>query len=160
MNRFSTPLACLALALGAAASPAMAASSTASSASEGVSASVGSVSTSFETSSDSSSKKDKTASGDYKVIEVAEVAERPGTLRMKLQPVATTNAPNADADNSFVLYLPAQAVAQSQVAAGQIVAARQRPYGVEFAKGDTGRAFFLVLHDAWYRELQSNAVVL
>ena len=46
------------------------------------------------------------------------------------------------------------------MAAGQIVAARQRPYGVEFAKGDTGKAFFLVLHDAWYRELQSNAVVL
>ena len=156
MKRFNAPLAVLTLALGAAAVPALAASSAASSASEGASASVGSVSTSFETSSDSSSKKDKTASGDYKVIEVAAVAERPGTLRMKLQPVAQAD----DADNSFYLYVPAQTLVQSQVAAGQIVAARQRPYGVEFAKGDTGRAFFLVLHDAWHRELQSTAVVL
>jgi hypothetical protein len=156
MKRFTTPLACLTVVLGASALPALAASSTASSASEGASASVGSVSTSFETSSDSSSKKDKTAAGDYKVIEVAEVAERPGTLRMKLQPVAQAD----DADHSFYLYVPAQTLAQSQVAAGQIVAARQRPYGVEFAKGDTGKAFFLVLHDAWHRELQSNAVVL
>ena len=156
MKRFTTPLACLTVALGAAALPAMAASSAASSASEGASASVGSVSTSFETSSDSSSKKDKTAAGDYKVIEVAEVAERPGTLRMKLQPVAQADG----ADDSFFLYVPAQTLAQNQVAAGQIVAARQRPYGVEFAKGDTGRAFFLVLHDAWHRELQSTAVVL
>ncbi|MBC7995514.1 MAG: hypothetical protein H7Z15_19970 [Rhizobacter sp.] len=156
MKRFHTPLAVFTIALGSAALPALGASSAASSASEGASASVGSVSTSFETSSDSSSKKDKTASGDYKVIEVAEVAERPGTLRMKLQPVAQAE----DADNSFFLYVPAQTLAQSQVAAGQIVAARQRPYGVEFAKGDTGKAFFLVLHDAWHRELQSNAVVL
>ena len=156
MKRFHTPLAVFTIALGSAALPALAASSAASSASEGASASVGSVSTSFEKSSDSSSKKDKTAAGDYKVIEVAEVAERPGTLRMKLQPVAQTD----DQDNSFFLYVPAQALAQNQVAAGQIVAARQRPYGVEFAKGDTGRAFFLVLHDAWHRELQSTAVVL
>lgn len=156
MKRFHTPLACLTLALGGASLPAMAASSAASSASEGASASVGSVSTSFETSSDSSSKKDKTASGDYKVIEVAEVAERPGTLRMKLQPVAQAD----EEDKSFFLYVAAQTLAQNQVAAGQIVAARQRPYGVEFAKGDTGRAFFLVLHDAWHRELQSTAVVL
>lgn len=160
MKRFNTPLASLALALSTAALPALAASSTASSASEGVSASVGSVSTSFETSSDSSSKTDKTASGDYKVIEVAAVNERPGTVRMKLQPVAANNAAGNNEDNSFVLYLPAQALAKNPVAAGQIVAARQRPYGVEFAKGDTGQAFFLVLHDAWYRELQSNAVVL
>lgn len=160
MKRFNTPLASLALALGTAAMPVLAASSAASSASEGVSASVGSVSTSFETSSESSSKEDKTASGDYKVIEVAEVSERPGTLRLKLQPVAANNEANAVEDNSFFLYLPAQALARNPVAAGQIVAARQRPYGVEFAKGDTGQAFFLVLHDAWYRELQSKAVVL
>jgi hypothetical protein len=159
MKRFTPPLACLTLALGSAALPALAASSAASSASEGASASVGSVSTSFETSSDSSSKKEKTAAGDYKVIEVAAVAERPGTLRMKLQPVAQGKATDED-DKSFFLYVPAQTLAQNQVAAGQIVAARQRPYGVEFAKGDTGRAFFLVLHDAWHRELQSNAVVL
>ncbi len=145
----------LVLALGGAAGPALASSTAASSASEGVSASVGSVSTSFETSSDASSKGDKTAAGDYKVVEVAEVAERPGTLRLKLQPLA------ADAGrDGFVLYVPAQVVAQSPVEPGHVIAARPRPYGVEFARADTGRAFFLVLHDDWYRELQSNPVTL
>ncbi len=155
MNPIHTRLATLAIALGVAAAPAHAASTAASSASEGASASVGSVSDSFEKSSDSSSKKDKVAAGDYKVIEVAEMAERPGTLRMKLQPLAEANA-----DNAFFLYLPAKALEQTTITAGQTVAARERAYGVEFAQADTGKAFFLVLHDAWYRELQSNAVVL
>lgn len=155
MNTLPIRLASLAIALGAAASPAAASSTAASSASEGGSASVGSVSTSFEKSSDSSSKKEKTAAGDYKVIEVAALAERPGMLRMKLQPVADSGE-----DKAFFLYLPEQALAQNPVAAGQVVSARERAYGMEFARADTGRAFFLVLHDAWYRELQSKAVVL
>jgi hypothetical protein len=146
--------ATLALAL-AAGLPAQAGSSASSASSEGSSVSVGSVSDSFETSSGSSSTTEKTAAGDYKVIDVAEMAERPGTLRMTLQAVAD----NADGAN-FTLYLPAQVLAQTPLAAGQLVSARPRPYGVEFAKADTGRAFYLVLHDAWYRELQSNAVVL
>lgn len=150
-------LATLAFVLGSAALTASisshASSTAASSASEGVSASVGSVSTSFEKSSDASSKKDKTAAGDYKVTEVAEVAERPGTVRLKLQAVA-------QADDSFYLYVPAQVAAQHPVAAGAVIAARPRPYGVEFARAETGRAFFLVMHDDWYRELQSNAVTL
>jgi hypothetical protein len=81
--------------------------------------------------------------------------ERPGTLRLKLQPVA-----DASEDSAFFLYVPEKALAQTAVAVGQTVAARTRPYGVEFAQADTGRAFFLVLHDDWYRELQSNAVTL
>lgn len=149
-------LTTLALVLGAAALPAFASSTAASSASEGVSASVGSVSTSFEKSSDASSKGDKTAAGDYKVTEVAKVAERPGTVRLALQPVAA----EARADDSFYLYVPAQVVARDPVAAGQVITAKPRPYGVEFARADTGRAFFLVMHDAWHRELQSNAVTL
>ncbi|MBX3621704.1 MAG: hypothetical protein KF891_17170 [Rhizobacter sp.] len=156
----STRLAPLALVLCSAALsaalPAHASSTAASSASEGVSASVGSASDSFETSSDGSSKNDKTAAGDYKVVDVAEVAERPGTLRMTLQPVAAA----AGADRPFVLYVPAKVMAQTPVAAGEIVTATPRPYGVEFAKGDTGRPFYLVLQDTWYRELQSNAVTL
>jgi hypothetical protein len=158
----SVRLACLvssvALGLGSTALPVLASSTAASSASEGASASVGSVSTSFETSSDASSKKEKTAAGDYKLIDVADVAERPGTLRLTLQPVAA--AATAKADDNFILYVPAQVVAQNTVATGQVVSARPRAYGVEFAKADTGRAFFLVLHDEWHRELQSNAVTL
>jgi hypothetical protein len=93
--------------------------------------------------------------GDYKVIEVAAVADRPGTVRMKLQAVADPSA-----DGEFFLYLPQQIFDKSPLGAGQIVAARQRPYGVEFARGDTRQAFFLVLDDAAYRDLKSNAVVL
>lgn len=146
----------LAFVLGSAALPVFASSTAASSASEGVSASVGSVSTSFEKSSDASSKKDKTAAGDYKVTEVAEVAERPGTVRLTLAPVAA----DAQADDSFVLYVPAQVVARDPVAPGQVITAKPRVYGVEFAHADTGRAFFLVMHDAWHRELQTHAVTL
>jgi hypothetical protein len=160
----SVRLACLvssvALGLGSTALPVLASSTAASSASEGASASVGSVSTSFETSSDASSKKEKTAAGDYKLIDVADVAERPGTLRLTLQPVAAAATATAKADDHFILYVPAQVVAQNTVATGQVVSARPRAYGVEFAKADTGRAFFLVLHDEWHRELQSNAVTL
>lgn len=152
----SCHLAALALALGCTTLPALASSTAASSASEGVSASVGSVSTSFEKSSDASSKGEKTAAGDYKVIEVAEVAERPGTVRLKLEPVAAT----AKADDGFYLYVPAQVAALDPVAAGQVITAKPRTYGVEFARAETGRAFFLVLHDAVYRELQSNPVTL
>lgn len=156
-TRLATPLAAAAaLALGMAALPVFASSTAASSASEGISASVGSASTSFEKSSDASSKKDKTAAGDYKVTEVAEVAERPGTVRLTLAPVAADAKP----DDSFVLYVPAQVVAGDPVATGQVITAKQRVYGVEFTKADTGRAFFLVMHDAWHRELQSNAVTL
>jgi hypothetical protein len=158
----STRLAPFALVLCSAALtaafPAHASSTAASSASEGVSASVGSASDSFETSSDGSSKKDKTAAGDYKVVDVAEVAERPGILRMTLQPV--TAAPAAAGDQAFVLYVPAKVMAQTPVAAGEVVTAKPRPYGVEFTKAATGRAFYLVLQDDWYRELQSNAVTL
>lgn len=155
MTPIPARLTALVFAFGAAAMPVMASSTTASSASEGASASVGSVSTSFEKSSDGSSKKTDVAAGNYKVIEVTAMADRPGTLRMKLQPVA-----DAGEDKAFFLYVPAKTLEQSPLAAGQVVAARQRPYGIEFAKGDTGKAFFLVLHDDWYRELQSNAVVL
>lgn len=131
------------------------ASSTASSAS---SDSIGSSSDSVRKSSDSSSKGGDVAEGDYKVIEVAAVAERAGMVRMKLQAVAAPA--DAQEDGEFYLYLPQQAFDSSRLTTGQVVAARHRDYGVEFANADTRRAFFLVLHDAWYRELQSNPVVL
>ena len=142
--------ALVALLLAAAALPAGAASSTSSAASEGVSASVGSLSTSVEQSSNSSSKDDKVADGDYTVIEVAEATGRPGRLRLTLQRQGMT----------LVLYAPQEAVHRAGVAAGQVVAARQRPFGVEFAAGEPRRAFFLALHDGWLPELQTRAVSL
>ncbi len=131
----------------------LAASSASSASSEGSSASVGSVSTSFEKSSDSSSKGDKVAAGDYKVIQMADAADRPGVLRVTLQATA-------DAANTFVLLLPQAAAAQGQVALGAVIQARPREFGLEFAAGAPRQPFYLVLHDAAYRELRTQVVTL
>ena len=155
-------LAALALALLAAAvnAPALAsgasASSAGSSAAGGSSASVGassdSIGTSSNTSSDSS-KTEKVAEGKYQVIELAAAEDRPGRMRLKLQPVDA----GAQAE-SFELYLPLATVEQAQLAEGKLVSALRRPYGLEFAHADSGEAFFLVLHDGWQRDMASRPV--
>lgn len=152
-DRLIAPLAASMALLGAAASlPAQAASSASSASLDGSSASVGSVSDSFQGSSNSSSKKDgKVAAGDYRIVEIADVAARPGMARLHLQ--AAT-----DADDGFYLYVPRSTVAAGALADGHTVTARPRPYGVEFAHA--GTAFFLMLQDDWYRELQTRPVVL
>jgi hypothetical protein len=155
ISKTLVPFAHVALVFGAATLPAHAASSASSASSDGVSASVGSISTSFEKSSDSSSQAKPVAAGDYKVIEVAAAPARPGTVRLTLQAVA-----DASAEGEFYLYLPQEAAAQGGVAAGQVVTARARAYGLEFAQAGTKEAFFLVLDDAWYRELQTKVVTL
>ena len=152
----SKNIAAIALLFGAIAMPCLAASSASSAVSDSFTTSSGSVSDSFGKSSDSSSKDDKkVADGDYRIIDVAAVPERPGTLRMTLQPLADQGK-----DGEFFLYLPQAVVEQSRLAQGGVVTARQRPYGVEFAQGPARQAFFLVLSDEWYRELQTHAVVL
>lgn len=151
IRRFLAPVA--ALALAAATLPALAASSAASSASDSLSTSVGSVSESFQGSSESSNRPNRTADGDYKVIQVAAADERPGKLRVTLQPAAGTG-------EAFELYLPQKAADAGGVAVGQVVSARNRDYGVEFARADNRQPFYLVLEDAWYQELASNPVTL
>jgi hypothetical protein len=147
-------LLCAALAF-AAPLPALAGSSAASSASDSLSTSVGSISTSIEKSSASSTTDEKkVADGDYQLLEMAELAERPGMLRLRLQALA-----GADKQEFFLL-LPRQAAEAGRLAEGKIVTAQQRPYGLEFAAAETKAAFFLVLDDAWHRELQSHPVVL
>lgn len=153
MTRTPSCLAALTLMLGALAMPALAASSASSASSEASSASVGSISTSFEKSSNSSSKGKDVAEGDYRVTNVAQAEQRPGHLRVTLQALATPGA-----EGQVVLLLPQQAVERGAVAAGQIVAAHHRPYGIEFAKADT--PFFLVLHDAWFDELSTRPLTL
>ena len=155
MTHYQHRLAALAVLLCAAALPSMAASSAASSASDSIGTSVGSISGSIQKSSDSSSTTTKVADGDYKIIDMATVDERPGMVRVKLQAVLDRGA-----DGEFFLYLPHDVASQSGLAQGGIVTARQRPYGVEFAQGQAKQAFFLVLSDDWYRELQTTAVVL
>ncbi len=155
MTAIKPCLASITLLLGAVALQAQAASSTASAASESVTTLVGSLSGSIQNSSNSSSKDTKVAEGDYRIIEVAAVAERPGTARLTLHAVA-----DGGADSDFFLFLPQRAVEQGRLVQGGTVTARQRPYGVEFAQGEPRQAFFLVLRDDWYRELNTTAVAL
>lgn len=130
-----------------------AAESFASSASSAGSASVGSLSDSLHDSSGSSTH--EIAQGDYRIVDVAQ-AERPDTLRMKMQPVARAN------DDTVVIYLdvPRAALGDRTAAPGDIVGVRQRPYGYEFAWADTGVAFFLVLAADWQRDLDLRPVRL
>jgi hypothetical protein len=139
--------------LAAASLPALAASSAASSASESLSTSVGSISNSFRGSSDSSTGPTRTTDGDYRVVDVAQ-ADQPGMLALTLQPAAPGQG------EAFVLVLPQQAADNGGVAVGGVVRAANRPYGVEFARADNRQAFFLVLDDDWYRELDSHPVTL
>jgi hypothetical protein len=149
-----TRLALLALLCATAATPGLA-ESFASSASSAGSASLGSVSDSIKGSSNSSSPNRQVAEGDYRVIEIADVADRPGVLRLRLE------ASQRSADSSeFFLDLPQAALGTRGLAAGDVVSARRRPYGLEFARADTREAFFLVLADDWYRELDAHALTL
>ena len=153
---FRQVLAPFTMLLCAAAAPCIAASSAASSASTSLQASSGGISTSIEKSSDSSSKDKKVAEGDYRIIDIAAVAERPGTLRLKLRLLAA--APGADGE--FFLLLPTAVADEARLAEGTVVTARHRPYGLEFAQGEPRQAFFLALSDDWIRELQTTAVAL
>jgi hypothetical protein len=147
--------------------PLWAASSASSAASDSVTQILGSFSNSLGKSSDSSKGGEKAAAGDYKIIEVAEVFEDLKTaqadpsivgterLRLKLQAVA-----DASPAGELYLYLPRAAVAQGRLQAGHVVTAKPRPYGVEFSATATQQAFFLVLHDDWYQDLQTRVVSL
>ena len=154
MTFTSIRLACLSCLCIATAAPCLA-DSLASSASSAGSASSASISDSIDRSSDSSKRDKQVAEGDYRIVEVAAVADRPGTLRLKMQPTA----PQGGA-GEFTLDLPQPTFDRQGLAPGAIVSARRRAYGLEFARADTHEPFFLVLADAWQRELESHAVTL
>jgi hypothetical protein len=139
----------------ASAGPSMAEGSASSASSAGSSASLGSVSTSLGASSNSSQNKATAANGDYRIVDIAAAPDRPGSVRLTLQ-----GAADAGADSEFYLYLPQTVADQARLVEGGTVSARQRPYGIEFATGQERQAFFLVLADDWYRELQARAVQL
>jgi hypothetical protein len=141
------------LALLAAAVPCFAESSVASSASDSVSVSLAKISDSISNSSQSSSNRDaRNAQGDYKVIDVAEVAGRPGMVQLHLQPLAE--------GEDFLLTLPRQAAANGHVEKNGIVTALQRPYGIEFATTQPRAAFFLALADDVVRDTKMAPVAL
>ena len=124
------------------------ATSVASSAAEAGSSASGSVSDSFKASSNSSGG-ERRAEGRYRVTEVAQADA--GRLRLTLQ---------REGAEPVALTLPQQAVAARPVKVGDEVQATPQAYGVAFAHADTGRAFFLVLDDAWHRELAARPVSL
>lgn len=116
--------------------------------------SIGSSSTSIEKSSNSVSGGKQVAQGEYTVLDVAALEQRPGMLRVHLQAV--------NGSDDFYLLLPRQTAQRVALAPGQVIAAQQRPYGIAFAatspRTDHQETFFLVLDDAWYRELESRLV--
>jgi hypothetical protein len=135
------------------------AESFASSASSAGSAASGSVSDSLHASSESSTGRKEAANGDYRVIGVAELPQRAGVLRLKLRAVRPRDNDLAE----LALDVPRDALARRALAEGDLVSARARPYGIEFAYGDGERAnqaFFLVLADDWQRELAPRVVEL
>jgi hypothetical protein len=140
--------------------PAFADSLSASSAAGGSSASSASSATSassasLEKSSDSSSKTKSVAEGPYRILDVADVPERPGLVRLKLQAMADPGPQGA-----LVVLVPQPDIDRSRLQAGQTLNVRQRPYGLEFADEGTREAVFLVLEDGWSRELPSRPVTL
>ncbi len=164
MKKFLKTALLLATTLTLSLSGAVALADSTSSASSASSTSIGSSSTSIEKSSNSSSAKEKVAQGHYKVLDVAALADNPDMLRVRLQAVlALETASGAEPSAPFDLLLARQAAERAQLAAGHIIAAEHRPYGVAFATIDTGgktSPFFLVLDDVWYRELESRPVVI
>lgn len=152
--RLSLPLlACLLAGLALPALPAAASTSASSASSEGISASVGSVSTSIEGSSNSSSPGGKTAEGPYRVIHVAAAPDRPGLVRVALEPVQAGAGGQA-----FALLLPEATAASARLAAGDVIVATAREYGVQFARADAAEPFFLVVDDRQLPELKTRAI--
>lgn len=128
------------------------AESLASSAASAGSASSGSVSDSLQGSSHSSSGGDRVATGDYRIIDVAQAPQRSDRVRLTLQAEAN--------GERLVLDLP-QAVAQAQgLQREHRVHAQQRDYGYEFSHSDNRALFYLVLADHWYDALPARPVQL
>ncbi|GKT16602.1 hypothetical protein AVHY2522_12310 [Acidovorax sp. SUPP2522] len=94
------------------------------------------------------------AEGEYRVIGVEQVPGRPDATGLRLRATETGAA------REFVLNLPRQAQGARPLAASDLLQARERPYGFEFARGDTREAFFLVLNDDWYEEMDSRPLAL
>lgn len=124
-----------------------------SSASSAGSASSASISDSLSASSDSSSDSDneQVANGDYRIMEVAEVADRPAMRRLTLEA--------DDAPRRFQLDLPTDILKQERLQRGDRVHVQQRVYGLEFAHSDNREAFYLVLSDDWHDELAARPLL-
>ena len=155
MRHLKKSLATLALLACTAPLTCLAASSAASAVSDSLTQSSASISDSLTDSSHSSSPNNRQAQGDYKVIEMAEVADHPDYVELHLQPVATNTV-----GEEIYLRLPRTAAEQGHVGNGAIVTALQRPYGIEFAANQPRAAFFLALADDVVRDMKLAPVTL
>lgn len=156
-----------ALCLASWSSPQAWADSFTSSASSAGSKSSGSLSDSVGASSNSSSPDTKKAAGVYRVEHLAELAHKPGHLRLHLMPLDQPGAASA-----LWLDLPRATVQAQQLAAQALIELRQRAYGLEVAQlapsdrsgsrapSATATPFFLLLADDWRQALESRAVTL
>ncbi|WLI88840.1 hypothetical protein Q4S45_19355 [Massilia sp. R2A-15] len=123
-----------------------------SSASSAGSASIGSISDSFGASSNSSSGDNKRADGRYRLTDIGDAPGRAGVARLTMQ--------GDDPQQRIVLDLPKAVVQQQGFVRGDYVQAKNRDYGMEFARDDTRTAFYLVLADEWYNELAARKVTI
>lgn len=121
-----------------------------SSASSAGSASIGSISDSFGASSNSSNGNNKPADGRYRLTDIGDTPGRAGIARLTME--------GDSPQQRIVLDLPKAVVQQQGFARGDFVQAKNRDYGVEFARDDTRKAFYLVLADEWYNELAARKV--
>ncbi|ALF90654.1 MULTISPECIES: hypothetical protein [Ralstonia solanacearum species complex] len=122
-----------------------------SAASSAGSASSGSVSTSLKSSSHSSTDDEKTANGDYRIVDVAQAPDHADHLRVTMV--------SDESQQRIALDLPAAVFTQQGLGRGDYVHAERRVYGFEFARKDTREAFYLVLADNWHDELAPRPVV-
>jgi hypothetical protein len=144
-----------------------------SSASSAGSASVGSLSDSVQGSSNSSAGDKKLAAGEYRVV-----ATRAHGREIELQRVASPSGTGADAAptalvsaDTWLLRLPAQALADRPLQPGDHLWVQERAYGLAFSRLEpqpgeaaTARApsapFYLALTDAWLKDIQARPVRL
>ncbi len=144
---------CLLAAPSFAESLATSASSAASSAASAGSASLRGSSESIQGSSGSSGNETRTTvvDGDYRVAAIDPIEGAGGMLRLTVTPLPATTG-----GRGFQLDLPARALGDRQLIAGDLISAQQRPYGIEFARAVNREAFFLVLADDWNRDLETR----
>ena len=150
-SRFGLQALLMASTLALSVTAAQASDSGASSASSAASKGIGSLSDSLQGSSESSSGKERMAQGRYQVIDVAAVPGADGRVQVALQ---------INQDAPVLLKLPQHIAQQAGLARGVWVDVQHRDFGLAFAVAQAREPFFLVLDDAWQRELDSRPVVI
>lgn len=124
-------------------------SSSVSSTSASASQSLGSVSDSIQGSSNSSTGR-RVAAGEYRVVEIAALEDRPGLERIQME----------GEGGRFTLLLPAAVRERAALRSGDRIAVSTPAYGLAFARAGAEEPFFLALDEGWRHEFQRRAVTL